>query len=303
MKNKQNSEWKEVNTPIDLDVEDTSIDLDQEYSVDMFLYSTGILKKTGKYLDTLSEEEKEKEKETLLEMTKQIDIGGDYIKQLIELNCPNEINTIEEYKVFKEGFANFIISHLETFQSKNQWAVPMMRMIARRFHAQVMKSFPISLFASTKNQLTLTDQKFLIQKFKFLESLEENGIDESVEKIVSCKDILAAAQTAVLRACVFENPLESAKQIVLGLFVVEDLFTFEFGAPPEANQLMPLLANLFILSPIPNPFSFGEWLAHFLQKLMELKPEWFSDDSMRSMEHYFQFNLWMKDMLLSFDKS
>ena len=112
MENKQNSEWKEVNTPIDLDVEDTSIDLDQEYSVDMFLYSTGILKKTGKYLDTLSEEEKEKEKENLLEMTKQIDIGGDYIKQLIELNCPNEINTIEEYKSFKEGFANFIIRKL-----------------------------------------------------------------------------------------------------------------------------------------------------------------------------------------------
>ena len=272
------------------------------------------------YIDLLANEEKEKlfalqvKIEILnhsIDLTKQANIASEAIfannivnGMMTDMNIYNEL---EKKKTLlmndSTAFANFIISHLETFQSKNQWAVPMMRMIARRFHAQVMKSFPISLFASTKNQLTLTDQKFLIQKFKFLESLEENGIDESVEKIVSCKDILAAAQTAVLRACVFENPLESAKQIVLGLFVVEDLFTFEFGAPPEANQLMPLLANLFILSPIPNPFSFGEWLAHFLQKLMELKPEWFSDDSMRSMEHYFQFNLWMKDMLLSFDKS
>ncbi|OHT02616.1 hypothetical protein TRFO_07031 [Tritrichomonas foetus] len=223
------------------------------------------------------------------------------------LNDTNISNEIEKKKAQMLNdpimFANFITSHLDAFQAKNHWADSLMRMVARRFHAQVMRTLPVTVFASTKNQLILTDQKFLIQKLKFLESLEENGLDDSVAKIVKCKDILAAAQTAVLRACLFENPLESAKQIVLGLFVVEDLFIFEFGAPPEANQLMPLLANLFISSPVPNPLSFGEWLAHFLQKLMETRPEWFSDEEMRPLEHYFQFNLWMKDMLLSFDGS
>ena len=200
-------------------------------------------------------------------------------------------------------FASFITSHLDSFLAKNAWCSPMMRMIARRFHAQVMHYFSTFAFLEEKNQLILTDQKFINQKNHFLANLEQNGLDEKVAKIVKCKDILAAAQTAVLRACLFENPLESAKLIVLSLSVVEDLFIFEFGEPPEANQLMPLLANLFISTPIPNPLSFGEWLAHFLQKLMQSKPEWFSDDSMVPMEHYFQFNAWIQDMLQSLENS
>lgn len=200
-------------------------------------------------------------------------------------------------------FASFITSHLDSFLSKNAWCSPMMRMVARRFHAQVMRSFGTSDFLRERFQLIHTDQNFINQKNHFLATLEQNGLDEKVAKIVKYKDILAAAQTTVLRACLFENPLESAKLIVLSLFVVEDLFIFEFGEPPEANQLMPLLANLFISSPIPNPLSFGEWLAHFLQKLMQSRPEWFSDESMMPLEHYFQFNVWIQDMLQSLENS
>ena len=229
------------------------------------------------------------------------------IVNIIMSNDSSIMNEIEKKKSQMINdpnvFASFITSHLDSFLSKNAWCSPMMRMVARRFHAQVMRYFSTFAFLEEKSQLILTDQKFINQKQHFLANLEQNGLDEKVAKIVKCKDILAAAQTAVLRACLFENPLESAKLIVLSLSVVEDLFIFEFGEPPEANQLMPLLANLFISTPIPNPLSFGEWLAHFLQKLMQSKPEWFSDDSMVPMEHYFQFNAWIQDMLQSLENS
>jgi hypothetical protein len=62
---------------------------------------------------------------------------------------------------------------------------------------------------------------------------------------------------------------------------------------------MPLLANLFILSPMPTPLSFGKWLSHFFQPLLQARPEWFDDEAMRPLEHYFQFNSWMAGMLPS----
>lgn len=200
-------------------------------------------------------------------------------------------------------FASFITSHLDSFLSKNSWCSPMMRMVARRFHAQVMRYFGTSDFNNQKSQLFVLDQNFINLKNHFLAMLEQNGLDEKVAKIVKHKDIMMAAQHTVLRACLYENPVESAKLIVLSLFVVEDLFIFEFGEPPEANQLMPLLANLFVISPVPNPLSFGEWLAHFLQKLMQTRPEWFSDESMMPLEHYFQFNVWIQDMLQSLENA
>lgn len=198
-------------------------------------------------------------------------------------------------------FANFITTHLDSFFSKNTWCSSLTRMVARRFHAQIMGFFSLTEFIKEKKQLELIEQKFIFQKAKFLANLDSNGVDESVAKILNCKDILGLAQRPVLLACRFENPLESAKQIVHSLAVVEDLFVFEFGAMPEANQLMPLLANLFISSPMPNPLIFGEWLSHFLQNLMQSRPKWFFDDSMMPIEHYFQFNEWMKDMIQSLD--
>ena len=95
----------------------------------------------------------------------------------------------------------------------------------------------------------------------------------------------------------FENPLPSALEIVKALRTVEDLFTFQYGEPPEANQLMPLLAHLFMKSSFPNPISFSKWLSHFLQPILEKKQEWFKEDDLNSLEHYFQFNAWMEDMM------
>jgi hypothetical protein len=161
-----------------------------------------------------------------------------------------------------------------------------------------MMHFPLAVISEEPNQ-RMIDQLFLSKKMTLLAGLEKAGLDPSVERMIRSKEVFANAQHAVLRACLLENPVESATQIVLSLFVLEDLFVFQCGEPPEANQLMPLLANLFILSPTPTPLSFGKWLSHFLQPLLTAKPEWFSDDSLRPLEHYFQFNAWIEDMLES----
>jgi hypothetical protein len=201
------------------------------------------------------------------------------------------------------AFASFVIGHVDAFSQKNSWAAPFIGMVARRFHAIVMTNFPLSVVSDDPKQRSV-DQLFLAHKSGLIANLQRTGVDSSVERIIKdAKATFATAQEAVLRACLIENPLESARQIVLSLFVVEDLFVCEFGAPPEANQLMPLLANLFILSPMPTPLSFGKWLSHFFQPLLQAKPEWFDEEAMRPLEHYFQFNSWMASMLLSISGS
>jgi hypothetical protein len=205
-------------------------------------------------------------------------------------------------KADPNAFAAFVVSHVDAFAHKNPSLAPFIPMVARRFHAILMDNFPLSVMSEDLKQGQV-DQLFLARKMKLLANLEQTGIDESVEQIIRSKTIFAHAQTAVLRACLFENPVESASQIVLSLFVVEDLFVCQFGCPPEANQLMPLLANLFILSPMPTPLSFGKWLNHYFQPLMQSKPEWFMDESLRSLEHYFQFNEWMTNMLEAISSS
>ena len=213
------------------------------------------------------------------------------------------VSEIEKKKnaIWKDGniFATFVCNTVDKFYQKNQWAGPFIPMIARRFHSVLMNHFKLTDFCDKEHQLFLDDQKFLSLKPKILKNLEQNGLDECVQKITSAKTILDIAQMAVMRACLFENPIESARQIVLSLFVVEDLFVFEFGVQPEANQLMPLLANLFIETPIPTPLCFGRWMSHFLQSAIRLKPDWFLDNEFRSLEHYFQFNAWVADMLQS----
>jgi hypothetical protein len=206
-------------------------------------------------------------------------------------------------KADANAFASFIITHVEAFSQKNPWAAPFIGMVARRFHAIVMTNFPLAVVSEDPKQRGV-DQLFLARKSGLLANLQRTGVDSSVERIIrDPKATFATAQDAVLRACLFENPIESARQIVLSLFVVEDLFVCEFGAPPEANQLMPLLANLFILSPMPTPLSFGKWLRHFFQPLLQARPEWFDEEAMRPLEHYFQFNSWMAGMLLSISGS
>ncbi|OHT00643.1 hypothetical protein TRFO_32670 [Tritrichomonas foetus] len=199
-----------------------------------------------------------------------------------------------------KAFCTFVLSHLDTFSLKNKWAKPLMSQIARKFHSKIMLHFPLCSFES--DQLTHIDQKFLRQKMKVLSKLEETGIDDKVKKILNFKEIFTAAQTVVLQSCLLENQLESANQIVMSLNVVEDIFVFVFGVQPEANQLMPLLANLFILSPVPTPLSSGQWMKHFLKEVMEKRPKWFSDESMRPLEHYFRFNSWIIDILNTIDE-
>ena len=215
----------------------------------------------------------------------------------------NIANEVEKKKnaMWKDGemFANFVCNTIDAFAQRNPWAKSFVPMIARRFHSLVMTHFKLSDFCDKEPQLFLDDQKFLSMKPQILQNLEEKGLDPCVEKLVSAKNIFDIAQMAVMRACLFENPIESARQIVHSLFVIDDLFVFEFGVQPEANQLMPLLANLFISTPIPSPLCFGRWMNQFLQPAIRKKPDWFLDQELRPLEHYFQFNAWIEDMLKS----
>jgi hypothetical protein len=54
---------------------------------------------------------------------------------------------------------------------------------------------------------------------------------------------------------------------------------------------------------MPTPLSFGRWLNQFFQPLMDARPEWFADESLRPLEHFFRFNEWMADMLDSVSHS
>lgn len=217
-------------------------------------------------------------------------------------NCASEMEK-KKKAIWKDGgvLATYLCNLIDSFAHKNPWAATFIPMVARSFHSLLMTHFPLNDFSEQQTQLLKDDQTFLTVKHRILENLEKNGLDECVTKLISSKKILDTAQMAVMRACLFENPIESAKQIVLSLFVVEDLFVFEFGVQPEANQLLPLLANLFISTPIPFPLCFCRWMSHFLQPAIKLKPDWFLDEEFRPLEHYFQFNAWVEDMLHSMD--
>ena len=216
-----------------------------------------------------------------------------------ENNVGSEIEKRKK-AIWNDGsvLTSYMCNLLDSFAQKHRWVTNFLPMVARTFHSLLMTHFPFNEYSNQQKQM-LMDQKFLTMKFQILEHLEKNGLDECVTKLISSNNIFNTAQMAVMRACLFESPIESARQIVLSLYVIEDLFVFEFGAQPEANQLMPLLANLFISTPIPSPLCFGRWMSHFLQPAIKLKPDWFFDEELRPLEHYFQFNAWVEDMLQS----
>ena len=143
-------------------------------------------------------------------------------------------------------------------------------------------------------------QKCWNHKAELISQLEGNSLDGSVSRIVDFKPAFAIAQAPVLRACQYASPIESVRKIVLSIAAVEDLFVFAFGERPEANQLMPMLARLFITTPVPAPLMFGRWLAHFVQVPLQMRSEWFGDAEMAPLEHYFQFNQWIEEMVGQF---
>lgn len=243
----------------------------------------------------------------VLDVKKAINASTSLFADKIATSIFSEVsNEIEKKKKLMmddpECFSSFLISKVESYQMKNQWVTPIISMVAKKFHSLMMSLFSLNEFITYHKNLAFLDQRFLNQKNKFIYNLEKD-VDSYVSKIISKKEVLEPAQTPILRACLFENPVESVKQIVLGLSAVEDLFVFEYGTQPEANQLMPLLANLFILSPVPSPLLFGKWIYHFYHLLQQNKPEWFNDEELLPLEHYFQFNLWIENMLESIDNN
>lgn len=203
----------------------------------------------------------------------------------------------------KSLFYNFFVGYIDSYTLKNPWVTPLIPHIAKMLHSKAMSKMPFSLFRDNETNLQQIDQLFLSKKMDLLTDIQKNSMDPCSAKLISSPNTIASALHAVLRACLYENPIESAKEIVLSLSTIEGLFSFEFNAPPEANQLMPLLANLFIMSPVPNPITFGKWICHYFEPFLEGKPEWFYDTNFRSLEHYFQFNNWMGEMIVNFENS
>ena len=195
------------------------------------------------------------------------------------------------------AFCSFLTANVANFSSKNQWMQPLIPNIAKCLLSIITRKLSIDEFVIEHPELPDLDQKFLTGREQMLAHFEEEGYDEKVAFLLKDSDVLIPAASTVLQACVVENPIESSCLIVSALKTVEDLFTFQFGEPPEANQLMPLLANLFLRSSIPNPISFGMWIQHFMQTLLSQHSDWFKSDSLNSIEHYFQFNMWMQDFL------
>lgn len=222
-----------------------------------------------------------------------------FVRSIIEDKSFKNEHIKKKNLMMKDGnyFCNFIVSTIENYISKNSWASTMITHIVKYFLAFIMQSFPLQAFADAHPELKVLDQKFAERKENELKNIEKNGYDEKVAKLLKSDRILTPALNAVLSSHLYENPIESSLQIVLAVSTVEDLFTFQYNEPPEGNQLMPLMANLFITSPAPSPLTFSKWLAHFVQPVIKAKPDWFSGDDFHSLEHFFQFNAWMEDVI------
>lgn len=264
----------------------------------------------------------EKETETILEATVDFQFKVDQMSRILNA-CMSEFASTEanmcvlfvraiveensfksEYKKKKQQmlandkvFCTFLVSMIENFVAKNPHASPMISHITKFLLAFLMQSFSLQAFADAHPEMKSLDEKFMLRKQSMLEQFQKNGYDEKVAFLLKSDRILVPALNAVLSSHLYENPVESSKQIVLAVSTVEDLFSFQYNEPPEGNQLMPLLANLFMTSPAPNPLTFSKWLAHFVQPVVKTKPEWFKQDDLHALEHFFQFNAWMEDML------
>jgi len=210
-------------------------------------------------------------------------------------------NEIEKKKssflLESQSFAHFIVSNLETFFEQNPWTQQFTVQIARSFYSKVMEKFPLQSYCNNVLESKMIDDRFLQKKSMLLESIEKGGVDKNTSMIIHSDKVLHPAQTSILRAYLFANPIESAKQVSLGLATVEDLYVFLYGEPPEANQLLPLIAHLFVQTPIPAPLSFGKWMKHFLHEISSMKPEWFSDGEIARLEHFFKFNQWVESLI------
>lgn len=196
-----------------------------------------------------------------------------------------------------QGFATFIIKSVDSFASKNPWCAPILPYIGKHFISSIMAKYPLNTFIEAHKDLIELDAKFLALKDDMLADFDKNGFEEKSAVLLKSTDILKYALNSVMRAFLFESPISSAIELVKALSTAEDLFSFQYGEPPEATQLMPLLAHLFMTGSLPNQLSFGKWLSHFLQPLLEKKPDWFKDEDLNALEHYFQFNAWMEGMM------
>ena len=222
------------------------------------------------------------------------------ITQQILLESSTKSELKKKKNVFltdSQAFAAFIIKSVDTFAAKNPWCTPILSHIGKHFITTIMEKYPLKAFIEAHKELVELDEKFLAQKESMLADFDKNGFEEKSAVLLKSPNILKHALNSVMRGFLFESPISSAIEIAKALSTAEDLFMFQYGEPPEANQLMPLLAHLFMTNSLPSQLAFGRWLAHFLQPLLEKKQDWFKDEDLNALEHYFQFNAWMEDMM------
>ena len=225
-------------------------------------------------------------------------IASNIVQALIDDN--NVVSDVEKRRIIfqtdQTSVANFVIWNLDTYLAQNQWIKPFMPLVSRIFHSYILNDFPLKSFISSMKCDDM-DNLFFQYKVELINRIQSKGVDENTKKIIEDPTIFEPAAAKLQLASTLDSPSDCAKLISEGLETAENLFTFVNGVQPEANQLMPLLATLFVLTEMKSPLSFGKWLAAHFKPVIQLRPDWFIDDEGARIEHFFQLNEWIGVLL------
>lgn len=194
------------------------------------------------------------------------------------------------------SLGQFCVWNLDTFFTRNQWCADLMPLVARTFHSQLVSEFPVNgLSRNAAN--SDNNRKLLAKKAEVLEKIKTRGVDAQTMKVIQDISVLEPAASKLLAATKIDSPCDCMILIEEALKNAEELFSFANGVVPEANQLMPILATLFVVAPMEAPFSFSHWLKSHLGSVCELRPAWFKNDDGARMEHFFQLGDWIQRIL------
>ena len=200
------------------------------------------------------------------------------------------------FRTDQTSVAQFVIWNLDTYLAQNSWIKPFMPLVSRIFHSYIVSEFDLKSYVESMKTKDM-DDLFSAHKKDLIQKIQSSGVDERTKKILSDPKIFQAAASKLQIASTIDSPSDCTKLISEGLATAENLYTFVNGAVPEANQLMPILATLFVLTEMKSPISFGKWLAAHFKPLIEKRPDWFRDDEGARLEHFFQLNEWICGLL------
>lgn len=214
-----------------------------------------------------------------------------------------ENNVLSDAEKRKTTFANdvnslgqFCVWNLDNYYSRNQWLEDLMPLVARTFHSQLVSEYPITGISRTQGSSD-ADRKLISRKKEILEKIKTRGVDSQTMKVINDTSALEPVANRLVAASKIDSPCDCTILIEEALGNAENLFLFANGVVPEANQLMPTLATLFVVAQMESPFSFCNWLNNHLSSVCELRPDWFKNGDGARMEHFFKLGEWIQELL------